>query len=130
MTSSAARSYRLGMWLFLGLGLVLLGLAILGARIAAARSMGLLALAGFVVCLGIAAMLALHSRRALVEQREHTARMSTLVIMAGILQRESDETLERIAASSGPAAEAATLLLSRRSGEGRQSRPSGQDQML
>lgn len=118
MAPDSTRPYRLGLWLFLGMAMVLLVLAILGARVAEARRMGLLALAGFVVCLGIAAALALASRRALLQQRERNARASSLVIMAGMLNRESNETLQRIAASNGPAAEAAAMLLARRQERG------------
>jgi hypothetical protein len=45
-----------------------------------------------------------------------------LIIMAGMLKDESDETLQRIAEKGGPAGDAASMILQNR----RETRPGGQ----
>jgi len=111
---SASRPYRLGTWVFLAISVPLLALAVVGLRGLVPRSVGLVSTAGFLCCLGLAALFGLTARRKTLENRERGSAGSMLLIMAGMLKQQDDATLERIAASHGPAAEAAALLLKTR----------------
>jgi hypothetical protein len=114
--SASARPYRVGMWVFLGFGLPLLALAIMGLRGTVPHAVGIASLTGFFACILLALLCGLRMRRAAIEERERMARGTMLVMMAGMLKEQDDATLERIAEKGGPAGEAAQLLLERRHG--------------
>lgn len=112
--SDRARPYRLGMWVLLGLGLPLLALAAAGLKGLVPAAVGALGITGFFACILTALLFGLQARRISMEDRARNAAGSMLVMVAGMLNKEDDTTLERIAASGGPAGEAAVLLLQNR----------------
>ena len=105
------------MWVLLVLGLPLLGLAIAGLNRRVGPAVGMLGIAGFFACILSALLFGLRARRVAMEYRARNATGDMLVMMAGMLNREDDATLERIAAKGGPAGDAAALLLQNRKGE-------------
>ena len=107
------------MWFFILVGLALLALALAGARKALPAVVGLLALGGFFLCLMCAILLGYQSRRAALAERTGYAATSMLVLMAGMLKNENDDTLQRIADKGGPAGDAASMILQNR----RETRP-------
>lgn len=96
------------------LGGILLIPALRGVRGQLDPIVGILSVGGFLACLLLAALIAHGSRRRILADRERLSRGTMLVTMAQMLNKESDETLERIAGRGGPAAEAASMLLERR----------------
>lgn len=104
------------MWFFILLGLAFLALALAGARGILPPVVGLLSLGGFFFCLICAILLGYQSRQIALAERSGYAATSMLVIMAGMLKDESDETLQRIADQGGPAGDAASMLLQKRRG--------------
>ena len=110
----SARPYRIGMWVFLVLGLPLLALALAGLKRLVAPAMGALGITGFFACILMALLFGLRTRRATMEDRARIAASGLLVMMAGKLKQQDDATLESIAAKGGPAGDAATLLLENR----------------
>lgn len=96
------------------LGLAFIMLALAGARRIVAPEIGLLGLGGFFSCLVCAILLGYQSRRSALSKRSAYADTSMLVMMAGMLKNESDETLQRIADQGGPAGDAASMLLQQR----------------
>ncbi len=117
---ASTRPYRVGMWVFLALGLPLLALAFAGLKGIVPHAVGFAGLAGFFVCLFMALLFGMRMRRLAMEERERNAGSAMLVMMAGMLKEQDDATLERIARQGGPAGEAASLLLQRR----RETKPS------
>lgn len=110
------------MWFFILLGLAMLTLALAGARGILPPVVGLISLGGFFFCLMCSILLGFQSRRAALGERSGHAATSMLIIMAGMLKDESDETLQRIAEKGGPAGDAASMILQNR----RETRPGGQ----
>jgi hypothetical protein len=102
------------MWLFVILGLAFIMVGLAGARGILPPTVGLLSVAGFFFFMLSAILLAYKSRKAALEDRTRNAATSMLVLMAGMLKEEDDETLERIAAKGGPAGDAARMLLEQR----------------
>ena len=111
---SAARAYRLGMWLFILLGLPLVGVAAAGLRGLVIPAVGLLSLTGFFTCLLVAGLFGFKARRLGMEDHQRNTASSMLVMLAGMLNHEDDVTLQRIAAQGGPAGDAAAMLLENR----------------
>ena len=111
---SPSRSSRYATWFFVVLGAIMLIPAIRGVRGRIDPRVGLLSVLGFLICLCLAALIALAARRKALEDRGRQAAGTMLVTMAAMLNRESDETLEKIATKGGPGGEAATLLLENR----------------
>jgi hypothetical protein len=112
------------MWLFLGLGVALIAIAVSGLRGLVEPQVGVAAVTGFFPCLLLAVFFGLKSRRIAAEEREARSAGSMLVLIAGMLKQQDDATLERIAGTSGPAAEAAALLLeNRRQKAGQETQP-------
>ena len=110
----SARPYRIGMWVFLVLGLPLLTLALAGLKRLVAPAVGALGITGFFACILMALLFGLRARRATMEDRARTAASGLLIMMAGMLKQQDDATLESIAAKGGPAGDAAALLLQNR----------------
>lgn len=110
----SARPYRIGMWVFLVLGLPLIALALAGLKRLVPPAVGALGITGFFACIFVALLFGLRARRAALEDRERTAASGLLVMMAGMLKHQDDATLESIATKGGPAGDAAALLLQRR----------------
>ena len=104
------------MWFFILLGLASLALALAGARRILPPVIGLVSLGGFFFCLICAILLGYQSRQAALADRSGYAETSMLILMAGMLKNESDETLQRIADKGGPAGNAASMLLQKRRG--------------
>jgi hypothetical protein len=102
------------MWFFLVLAILLLAVAIAGARGVVPRMIGLISVGGFFFFLTCAVLLGYQARRAAIHDRDQGTASSMLVLMAGMLKDQDDATLERIAGAGGPAGEAASLLLERR----------------
>jgi hypothetical protein len=102
------------MWILVALGIPLLALAAAGIRGLVAPPIGILGIIGFFVCLLLALLFGLWGRRAALEDRSQHAAGTMLIVMAGLLSKEDDATLERIADKGGPAGEAAALLLQKR----------------
>jgi hypothetical protein len=109
------------MWFLILFGLALLMLALAGARGILPPVVGLFSLGGFFFCLMGAILLGYQSRRAALAERSGYAATSMLVMMAGMLKDETDETLQRIADQGGPAGDAASMILQNR----RETRPNG-----
>ena len=112
--TDSARPYRIGTWVFLVLGLPLLGLAAGGLKRLVPTAVGVLGITGFFACILMALLFGLRARRIALEDRARNAAGSMLVMMAGMLNRQDDATLENLAAKGGPAGEAAALLLQNR----------------
>ncbi len=70
-------------------------------------------LAFMVACVG-AVWLGLKSHRQALADRERNGRLSLIIAIASQLGKQDDETLRRIAGKSGPAAEAARMILTER----------------
>jgi hypothetical protein len=102
------------MWLFVLLGLAFAVFGLAGALRVLPPEIGLLSLGGFFFALVCAVLLGYKSRQAAMEDRSRGSATSMLVMMAGMLKDETDETLERIAARGGPAGDAARLILEKR----------------
>lgn len=118
--TSPGRPYRVGMWTFLILAVPFLALAIAGARRVVDPAIGIISMAAFFVCLLAAVLMGYQSRRQALEMRQRKAAGSMLVIMAGMLNQEDDNTLAKIVAKGGPAGDAAAMILeNRRSKPGR-----------
>ena len=108
------RSYRYAMWFFVFLGVMMLIPALRGVSRRADPIVAMFSVAGFLGCLLLAAMLGAASRRKAIEQRQQQAVGAALVLMATMLNKETDESLEALAGKGGPAGEAAALLLESR----------------
>lgn len=102
------------MWLLIAAAAGFLPPALAGVRGTVSTLTGVLSAFGFMICMCLAALVGLQGRRRVLEDRDRMAAGSMLVMMAGMLKPESTETLEKIAARGGPAAEAAELLLKQR----------------
>ena len=111
---NTARSYRYAMWFFLFLGGMMLIPALRGAPERLDPTVAMFSVAGFLGCMMLAAILGAASRRKAIEHREQQAAGAALVLMANMLSKETDESLEAIAGKGGPAGEAAALLLENR----------------
>jgi hypothetical protein len=99
------------MWFFVISGVFLLVVALAGGLRIVPPTVGLISLVGFFFCVGCALLLGYQSRRVAMEDRQRGAAGTMLVLMAGMLKNEDDETLEKIAARGGPAGDAASMLL-------------------
>lgn len=67
----------------------------------------------FAACAG-AVWLGLRSHRQALADRDRESRLTLIVTMAAQLGKQDDETLRRIAGKSGPAGEAARMILTER----------------
>ncbi len=104
------RLSRALMWLFVILAVAWLVVAVRAARVGdtAVMASGFL---GTALLLGVAAWIGIRGARLKARQQAAQARHAASMILLAELGRHDDATLERIAASSGPAAEAALMIL-------------------
>jgi hypothetical protein len=109
--SEAARFYRLAAWAAAGFAGLLLVLAVGGLRGWVPRELGVLSLLLFFAALLLSLWCGIVARRRALADRERQMSGAVIVAIAAQLGRQDDATLERIAAGSGPAAEAARLIL-------------------
>ena len=105
------------MWFLVFLGVMILIPALRGVSRRADPVVAMFSVAGFVGCMVLAAMLGAASHRKAIEQRQQQAVGASLVLMATMLNQETDESLKAIAGKGGPAGEAAALLLESRRGK-------------
>ena len=112
--SEGAQSFRTGMLAMIGLALVALGLAFAGMTGWVARETlpsSLLLFAGATIGAGWSGIK--RHRRALAD-RERASGQFMIVAIAAQLGRQDEETLQKIVAKGGPAAEAAKMILAGR----------------
>ncbi|MFN2316876.1 MAG: hypothetical protein ABR551_13720 [Gemmatimonadales bacterium] len=104
------RLSRALMWLFVILAIAWLVVAIRAARVGDSGVMasGFL---GTALLLVVAAWIGIRGARLRARQQAAQARHAARMILMAELGRHDDATLERIASSSGPAAEAALMIL-------------------
>jgi hypothetical protein len=102
------------MWLFVILGLAFLVLALAGGLQVVPAPIGLLGLGGFFFSLVCTIVLGYQSRQVALEEKSKSGATTMLVMMAGMLKEEDDETLQRIVDKGGPAGDAASMILQKR----------------
>lgn len=107
---SPIRPWRALMWLFVLLALAWLVVAIRAARLGETGVMAS-GFAGTTVLLFVAAWVGIRGARVKARQQAAQARHAARMILVAELGRHDDATLQRIAASSGPASEAALMIL-------------------
>lgn len=109
-----ARSYRLLMWVLVLLAAVLGALVLASLRGMVPREAARPLLPLVFACLVAAAWLGWRGHRAALADRERMGHTTMILAIAAQLGRQEDAALERIAASGGPAGEAATWILAGR----------------
>ncbi len=109
--SDAAQQYRQVMWLMVLLGLLGFGLAFLAARTGGDRALGGLGILLGLIGTAAGAWSGLRARRQAIADRELESRRGMIVLLAAQLGAKDDAALERLAAGSGMAADAARLIL-------------------
>lgn len=109
--SETARFYRLGALGAAGLAGLLLLVAVGGLRGWVPRPLGAASLGFFFVALFLSLWCGIAARRRALADRERQVTGAVIVAIAAQLGRQDDPTLERLARGSGPAAEAARLIL-------------------
>ncbi len=112
--SEGARNYRALMWGMILLAMVPLVLFVAAMRDVVPRQMGIAALPLVFACLLTAVWMGWRGHRQALADRERVGRTTMIMTIAAQLGRQDDAALERIAARSGPAAEAATWILAGR----------------
>lgn len=112
--SAGARNYRALMWGMILLALVPLALFVAAVRDVVPRQMGLAALPLVFACLLTAVWMGWRGHQQALADRERVGRTTMIMTIAAQLGRQDDAALERIAAKSGPAAEAASWILAGR----------------
>lgn len=108
MTSPALS--RALMWLFVILAIAWLVVAVRAAQLGEIGVMGS-GFLGTAALLGLATWIGIRGARLKARQQAAQARHSARMILVAELGKHDDTTLERIASSSGPAAEAALMIL-------------------
>ncbi len=112
--SEGARSLRTMSWVVLALGLVVLALIVTAIKgILPRETLGSLLMI-FLALMAGATFLGLKSQRQAVADRERESRGAMIILIAAQLGRQDDDSLTRIAAKGGPAAEAAAMVLAAR----------------
>ncbi len=112
--SETIRRYRLMMWGLVFLSIPLLGLSIAGTRGRVPTLVGFFSTLGFLVAIGCASLLGLRGNRQARAERELESGRAMIVMLAAQLGRRDDAALAQLAAGTGPAAEAAGLILGER----------------
>ncbi|MFI5235693.1 MAG: hypothetical protein ACHQXA_08285 [Gemmatimonadales bacterium] len=121
--SPQARQYRVAMWLLTVVAVAALVPAVQGIRGAIPQPIGLAAGGIAVAAFVLGGRFGLRGIRIAREQRERDAARTALVLMAGMLRRQSDAQLEAFATREGEIGEAARLLLERRRDDARRASP-------
>ncbi len=109
--SETMRQYRLIMWLLVGAGLIGLFEAVRGSRTGAPSAVGLLGAIGFVASMTLAAWFGLKGIREGLSEREAQSRHTIQMMLIAELGKHDDDTLKNIAGKTGPASDAARLIL-------------------
>lgn len=112
--SEAARALRTAMRWMLGVAGVCLVLAFGTTRGWVPRSTIPIVTLTFLLACAWAIWLGLKSHRQALADRERAGRLSLIVTIAAQLGKQDDATLRRIAGKSGPAGEAARMILTER----------------
>jgi hypothetical protein len=124
--SEAARELRVAMRWTLAAAVACLVLVFGSARGWVPRETAPLLLGAFVLACAAAIWLGLKSHRQALADRDRVGRLSLIVTIAAQLGKQDDATLSRIAGKSGPAGEAARMILTeRRNRQTRGSSPAG-----
>lgn len=110
MTDRLASSLRGVMWLCFGLALLSLLGAITGAHNRASGA-GASALLIFFCLIALGGVAGWMRARRLGAGRDQQSRSDAILLLVAELNRQNDETLERIARQGGPAGEAAQMVM-------------------
>lgn len=112
--SEAARELRRAMRWTLLAALICLTIGLGGSLRLIPRGLIPPAIVGFFGACGFAVWLGLRSHRQALADRERHGRLSLIITIAAQLGKQDDETLRKIAGKSGPAGEAARMILTER----------------
>jgi hypothetical protein len=112
--SEAARALRTAMRWMLAVAVACLGLAFGTTRGWVPRALIPVVTVAFLMACAWAIWLGLKSHRQALADRERSGRLSLIVTIAAQLGKQDDATLRQIAGKSGPAGEAARMILTER----------------
>lgn len=109
-----ARQYRVAMWAFVVVALVVAVPAVQGLRGLVPPMIGLVSAGSSTICLVLAGRFGWRVHRTIVETRERESEQLGLVMLAGVLRQRTDAELESLARAEGTTGRAARLVLQRR----------------